>query len=258
MAHRCDALPVHSFGHEPAVCIEKETLGNPFDLGRFATIEPERHGRAGWPMLNVLIQNANRGHSALATFRHFGAAGLFFLAILDSSPVPTFGGPDILLAILVAARHDPWYEYAAAAAVGSTIGAYITFRLARRAGQAYLDGKFGHARVAAFLGVFKRWGTGSLVATTAIPFPFPTSLVFAAAGASDYHLGKYLAVVALSRGARYAIIGVLADLLGRHFVHMFRHPTQYWGWFLAFGAAVVVLIGAGILINRRMLSQSAR
>jgi len=209
-------------------------------------------------MLNVLLQNATRGRTVFSTFRHLGTLGLFFLAILDSSPVPTFGGPDILLAILVAARHDPWYECAAVATVGSTIGAYLTFRLARKAGQAYLDSKFGHARVAGFLGVFKKCGTGSLVATTAIPFPFPTSLVFAAAGASDYHLGTYLAVVVISRGARYATIGILADLFGRHFVRMFRHPTEYWGWFLAFGAAVVVLVGTGILINKRLLTAPAR
>jgi membrane protein YqaA with SNARE-associated domain len=227
------------------------------DDERFATIEAEERHATGfgyWLMMNVLFQNASRGRSIFSTFRHFGAAGLFFLAILDSSPVPTFGGPDILLAILVAARRGPWYEYAAAAMVGSTIGAYITFRLARKAGQAYLDSKFGHARVAALLGVFKKWGTGSLIATTAIPFPFPTSLVFAAAGASDYHLGTYLVVVASSRGARYAVIGILADLFGRHFVRMFRHPTQYWGWFLVFGAAVLALIAAGILINKRLLA----
>src|ERR1700722_16545474 len=133
-------------------------------------------------MLNVLLQNATRGHSVFSTFRHLGAFGLFFLTILDSSPVPTFGGPDILIAILVATRRNPWYEYAAVAAVGSTIGAYITFQLARKAGEAYLESKFGRARVSAFLTVFKKWGTGTLVASAAIPFPFPTSLVFATAG----------------------------------------------------------------------------
>jgi membrane protein YqaA with SNARE-associated domain len=209
-------------------------------------------------MLNVLLQNANRGRSLLSTFRHLGAFGLFALTILDSSPVPTFGGPDILLAILVSTHLDPWYEYAAAAMIGSTIGAYITFRLARKAGDAYLESKFGQAKVAAFLGVFKRWGTGTLIASTAIPFPFPTSLVFAAAGASDYHLGKYLAVVAVSRGTRYVVIAVVADLFGRHFVRMFQHPTQYWGWFLLFTAAILVLIGAGILLNRRLLTAPAR
>jgi membrane protein YqaA with SNARE-associated domain len=208
-------------------------------------------------MLNILLQNANRGRSILSIFRHMGAFGLFFLTILDSSPVPTFGGPAIHLPKRVAARHSPWYEYAGAATVGSTIGAYITFRLARKTGDAYLQSKFGHARVSWFLALFKKWGTGTLVASTAIPFPFPTSLVFAAAGASEYHLGKYLAVVAVSRGIRYTVIGIVADLYGRHFVQMFRHPTQYWGWLLLFTAAIVALIGTGILLNKRLLSEPA-
>jgi membrane protein YqaA with SNARE-associated domain len=185
-------------------------------------------------------------------FRHLGAFGLFFLTILDSSPVPTFGGPDILIAILVATHRNPWYEYAAVATAGSTIGAYITFRLAHRAGQTYLDSKFGAARVSAFLRVFKKWGTGSLVASTAIPFPFPTSLVFAAAGASDYHLGRYLAVVAGSRGVRYTAIALITDRYGRHFVRVISHPTQYWGWLVTFAVVIVVLIAAGILFNKRL------
>jgi len=207
--------------------------------------------------LNALFQTANRGGSFLSTFRHLGALGLFSLTILDSSPVPTFGGPDILLAILVGTHRDPWYAYAAVAAVGSTIGAFITFRLARRAGEAYLESKFGQAKVSAFLRLFKKWGTGTLVASTAIPFPFPTSLVFAAAGASEYPFGKYLVVVAVSRGVRYAVIAVLTDLYGRHFVRVFRHPAQYWGWFLLFTAAILALIGAGILFNRRLLAAPA-
>jgi membrane protein YqaA with SNARE-associated domain len=203
-------------------------------------------------MLNILLQNAPRGRSVLSMFRHLGALGLFSLAILDSSPVPTFGGPDILLAILVGTRRDPWYEYAAVATVGSTIGAYLTFRLARKAGEAYLEGKFGPGKVKASLAIFKTWGTGALVASTAIPFPFPTSLVFAAAGASDYHVGKYLAVVAVSRGVRYTVVGLLADLYGRQLVRVLRHPTQSWGWLLVFTAAVFVLVGAGILVNKRL------
>jgi membrane protein YqaA with SNARE-associated domain len=208
-------------------------------------------------MLNVLLQTATRPRSFLSTFRHLGALGLFSLTILDSSPVPTFGGPDILLAILVTAHRDPWYEYAAIATAGSTIGAYITFRLARKAGEAYMESKFGKARVSAFLAVFTKWGTGTLVASTAIPFPFPTSMVFAAAGASKYPLGKYLTVVGVSRGVRYLAIGVLADLYGRQLVRVFRHPTQYWGWLLLFTAAVLVSIGTGILVNRRMLRAPA-
>jgi membrane protein YqaA with SNARE-associated domain len=211
-------------------------------------------------MLNLLLQNAtaSRGRGFLGVFRHLGAFGLFFLTILDSSPLPTFGGPDILLAILVSTRSSPWYEYAIVATVGSTIGAYLTFRLARKAGETYLDSKFGQTRVSGFLAIFKKWGTGSLVASTAIPFPFPTSLVFAAAGASNYYLTRFISVVAISRGVRYGVIALVADRYGRSFTGILRHPTQYWGWLLTFTIVIVILIGAGIVFNRRLTAAPSR
>src|SRR3989442_936721 len=195
-------------------------------------------------MLNAFIQNArrNRGHGVTSMFRHLGALGLFFLAILDSSPLPTFGGPDILIAILAASHRNPWYEYAAVATVGSMIGAYLTFRIARKAGSAYLNSKFGEGKVSTILKVFKRWGTGTLVASTAIPFPFPTSMFFAAAGASNYRTGKYLAIVTICRAARYATIAIAADFYGRHFTRILQHPTQYWGWLLLFAALIFSVI----------------
>jgi len=135
-------------------------------------------------MLLSLLQSSRRNrNSTLRLFRHFGAAGLFFLAILDGTPLPTFGGPDILIVILVVTRRNLWYEYAAAATGGAVIGAYITFRLARRAGRAYLESNFGGKRIPKLLKAFDRWGTGALIASSAIPFPLPTSAFFAAAGA---------------------------------------------------------------------------
>jgi membrane protein YqaA with SNARE-associated domain len=196
--------------------------------------------------------------SFATTLRHLGALGLFFLAILDSSPIPTFGGPDILTAILSASHRNPWYEYAAMATSGSVIGAYITFSLARHAGSAFLDRKFKKGKVSKFLNLFKRWGTGTLAASAAIPIPTPTSMFFAAAGASDYPLGKFLAVVAISRAVRYSAIALVADLYGRHFIRVLRHPMQYWGWMLLFVAIMISLIAAGILLNRRLESAPAR
>jgi membrane protein YqaA with SNARE-associated domain len=208
-------------------------------------------------MLNLLSLLApaprrRRTQSFEVTLRHLGALGLFFLAILDSSPIPTFGGPDILTAILSASHRNPWYEYAATATAGSVIGAYITFRLARHAGAAFLDRKFKKGKVSKFLKLFKKWGTGTLAASSAIPIPTPTSLFFAAAGASDYPLGKFLAVVAISRAVRYSAIAVVADLYGRHFIRALRHPMQYWGWVLLFVAITIALIAGGIMLNRRL------
>lgn len=210
-------------------------------------------------ILNILLQTATpaRGRSFASIFRHLGALGLFFLAILDSSPVPTFGGPDILTAILAASHRNPWYEYAAVATLGSVIGAYLTFRIARKAGSAYLNSRFGEGKVSALLKVFKKWGTGALVASTAVPFPFPTSMFFAAAGASNYRTGKYLAIVTVCRAARYSTIAIAADLSGRHFIRVLRHPAQYWGWLSLFAAMIAGLITVGILINRRLATESA-
>lgn len=185
-------------------------------------------------------------------FGHLGALGLFLVAIIDSSPLPTFGGPDILTAILAARQTNPWYEYAAVATAGSVLGAYLTFRIARRAGSAYLHSKFGSRKVDGLLHFFRKSGTGALAASTAIPFPFPTSLFFAAAGASNYSTGKFLTVVAICRGVRYTLVAIVADHYGRHFVRVLRHPTQYWGWLLLFAAVILAVISAGIVVNKRI------
>ena len=200
---------------------------------------------------------APRSQSIASKLRHLGAAGLFFLAILDGSPLPTFGGPDILTALLAASHRDPWYEYATMATAGSVIGAYITFRIARGAGTAYLEKKFKKNRVAAVRRMFDKWGTGVLFASVAVPFPSPTSVLFAAAGASDYSLSKFLAIVATGRALRYSAIALVADIYGRHFIRVLRHPSQYWGWSLVLVGLLVGVTIAAILLNRRMATVPA-
>jgi membrane protein YqaA with SNARE-associated domain len=202
-------------------------------------------------MLSLLAPVRKRPHpTLLTTLRHLGAAGLFFLAILDSSPIPTFGGPDILTAVLAASHRPLWWEYAAAATAGSVVGAYLTFRIARTAGSAYLDKKFKRGKLSKFLKLFQHWGTGTLIASTAIPLPSPTSLFFAAAGAGDYPLGRFLAIVTVFRGVRYFTIAFVAGHYGRHFLRVLRHPMQHWGWIAVAVILAVVLVAGGILASR--------
>ena len=210
-------------------------------------------------MLNLLVQaqRRRRDHTLTSTLLHLGAVGLFFLAILDSSPLPTFGGLDILTAVLAASRRNPWYEYGATATAGSVVGAYLTFRVAHRAGEAYLEKKFKKGTVSKFLKLFKQWGTGTLVASTAIPFPTPTSMFFAAAGASDYPLPKFLIVVTLCRAVRYFGIAFIAGEYGRGFIHVLRHPAQHWGWLVLAVTLIVGVILGGILVSRRLESAPA-
>lgn len=202
-------------------------------------------------LLNV-VQAARTRHRTLAIFGHLGAFGLFLLAILDSSPLPTFGGPDILIVILVATRPNPWFEYGAAATTGSVIGAYLTFHLARRAGGAYLHRKFKRRKLPMLLKFFERWRTGALAASTAIPLPLPTSFFFVAAGASNsYSTQTYILVVMVCRAVRYMGVAFVAHIYGRHIIRVLRHPLQHWGWLLLLVAIFIAVVTAGILINRR-------
>jgi len=209
-------------------------------------------------MLLGLVQKTAKKKSVsfAVTLRHLGVFGLFSLAILDSSPLPTFGGPDILTAILAARHHSPWYEYSAAATAGSLLGAFITFRLARHAGLAYLDKYFGKTRVESISRLFERWGTGALAVSAAVPFPTPTSMFFAIAGAAKYPVKKFLIVVGVSRAVRYSLIAILAYHYGRHFVRAFQHPSQYWGWLLLLTVVIAGVAVSAVLINKRMETPS--
>jgi membrane protein YqaA with SNARE-associated domain len=191
--------------------------------------------------------------SPMVMLRHLGGLGLFLVAMLDSSPIPTFGGLDILTAVLSARHREPWFYYAAIATAGSVISAYMTFRAARGAGAEYLERRFGKSRVKKLLAQFEKWGTGALVASTAIPFPFPTSFFFAAAGVLKYSLPKFIAVVAVCRAARYATVAVVAALYGRKFIRALGHPDKYYGW--AIGVLIVVGGAIGVWAMLRKHAQ---
>jgi membrane protein YqaA with SNARE-associated domain len=197
---------------------------------------------------------ARRPRGISAFVRHFGAFGLLLLAVVDSTPIPTFAGPDILTAILAARQREPWYYYAAATTAGSVIGAYLTFRMARKAGSDYLSRKFGQRRVATLMNYFNRWGTGALVVSTVVPLPFPTSAFFAAAGALDYPLRTFIVVVALARAGRYGAIAAVAFHYRRRFVRGLRHLVHHPGWLVAIAAAAVFMVTVTILLRKRLES----
>ncbi len=185
----------------------------------------------------------------MLTLRHLGAIGLFFLAILDSTPFPTFGGPDILVAILAGSRRNPWYEDAAVATLGSAIGAYAVYHVARRAGTAVMTSRLHGRRQSALMQLFHRWSTGALAVSVAVPLPLPTSVFFFAAGAANYGTRRFMTVVVLCRAARYSLIAILAAHYGRHFVRVIRHPEQHWGWLLLFAVVVAALVAGAFLLN---------
>jgi membrane protein YqaA with SNARE-associated domain len=213
------------------------------------------------PFASFVLQTARRTQRAIgwqATLRHLGGFGLFALAILDGSPVPTLGGPDLVTAILAARHREPWYYYALIATVGGVIGSFITYSIARRAGETYLTRKFGEHRVRRLLDFVREWGGGTLIGAALLPPPFPATMVFAAAGILGYPARRYLSAIAIGRAIRYGLLAWAAEHYGRHFVRLVRHPERYVGWCVVVGVVIVLIIGATVFMLRWTRTATSR
>ena len=206
------------------------------------------------PLASLLWQAARRRPPAptgwQATLRHLGGAGLFALAILDGSPIPTLGGLDLLTAVLAARHKEPWYYYALIATAGGLIGSFITYSIVHRAGAGYLTRKFGENQGRRVLDWVRQWGGGTLIVATLFPPPFPATAVFAAAGILGYPRRRYLATVAGGRAIRYGLLAWAAARYGRHFVRLVRHPGNYVGWSILLGAILIFMVAVGAVMWR--------
>ena len=123
-------------------------------------------------------------------------------------------------------------------------------------GSAYLEHKFGVKRVGIVLKYFERWGTGILALSSLIPFPFPTSAFFAAAGVLNYPARQFVTVVAVARAGRYFALALLASLYGRQFIHTVRHPGEHAGWFLLIACLACVLAAGGLFVQQSVRRQT--
>ena len=205
------------------------------------------------PVASLLWQAARRSPRPSGwevTLRHLGAFGLFALAILDGSPIPTLGGPDLVTAILAARHREPWYFYAAVSTIGGVIGSLITYSIARKAGETYLTRKFGERRIHHLFDFIREWGGGAIIVATLLPPPFPATMVFTAAGILGYPTRRYLGAIALGRAIRYGLLAWAAEHYGRHFVRLVRHPERYIGWSILMGGLVILMVATGVLMWR--------
>jgi membrane protein YqaA with SNARE-associated domain len=153
--------------------------------------------------------------SFISMLRHLGGAGVFILAALDSSVLPTLGAVDTLTIVLAARHPDLWPYYAMCSTAGSVCGASVAYRLSglgvlhRRIKGAVFD------RVTAFL---KRFGSLALSLAALLPPPFPTSAFVLSAGATRYRFMAFVLSFGTGRACRFALLAYLASVFGRRFV----------------------------------------
>jgi membrane protein YqaA with SNARE-associated domain len=85
------------------------------------------------------------------------------------------------------------------AAIGSVIGGYVTYRLARKGGKETLERKFPAQTLERVYRIFGHWGFGAIAIAALLPPPVPMVPSLFAAGAMQYSVGKFLVALTVGR-----------------------------------------------------------
>ena len=99
-------------------------------------------------------------HSVRRWIFHLGGLGFIPLGLLDNSVIPLPGSMDVLTIVLAARKQELCLYYALTATIGSVIGGYVTYRLARKGGKETLERKFPAQTLEKGYRIFGRWGLG--------------------------------------------------------------------------------------------------
>jgi membrane protein YqaA with SNARE-associated domain len=171
---------------------------------------------------------------------HLGGLGFIPLGLLDNSVIPLPGSMDVLTIVLSARKQELWLYYALMATIGSVIGGYVTYRLARKGGKETLERKFPARTLKKVYRIFGRWGFGAIAIAALLPPPVPMVPFLFAAGAMQYSVGKFLVALAIGRVVRYSFLAFLAAHYGRQVLTVMSqlgHPVLI---------TVIALIAAAI------------
>ena len=163
---------------------------------------------------------AASGHGLRRWFVHLGGLGLIPLGLLDASLLPIPGSMDLVTIFLCIRQPSWWPYYALMATVGSVLGEYITYRLARKGGQKTLERRLRRRRMDKIKKIFNRWGFSALVIPALAPPPVPLVVFVVAAGAAQYPVKKFVAAVTLGRAVRYTILAFLAERYGHDLMRL--------------------------------------
>lgn len=159
-----------------------------------------------------------------------GLAGMFLVAVVDSSfvPLPIPGMTDIMLVIYAAQHANPWLLIAIATA-GSALGGLLSHKVGQAGGLAFIEKRTSPQ-------IFKRvtgWMESHAILAVSLPAilppPMPLSPFVLAAGALKMSRKKFLIIFTASRFARHAVAVWLGVHYGKHVLVLWRKFSSRWG-----------------------------
>ena len=143
-----------------------------------------------------------------------GGPGLFLVAFLDSSFLSLPEINDLLVVMLVIEHNARMPYYALMATLGSVAGCLVLYGIGRRGGEALVRRRFGGPRMERALSLSKRYGVLAIAVPAILPPPAPFKIFVLLAGVAAVPLWQFATTIALARGFRYFMVGVLSVRYG--------------------------------------------
>jgi membrane protein YqaA with SNARE-associated domain len=191
-----------------------------------------------------------------ASLLAWGIPGLFLFALLDGAGLPIPGGLDFAVVLLATEMPERYLWLAAVAVVGSTIGNFILFSIARKGGEMYLAKHTMSKAGQRFRGWFRHYGLLTVFIAALVPLPvMPMKAFVLCAGALGSSRRAFVSVFVLARIVRYLSLARLGAEMGDHAWTYLRDHK-----FLLLGIAVGLfffLYGLVKIADRRRLRQAS-
>ena len=183
-----------------------------------------------------------------------GGVGLFIIALLDSSFLSFPQVNDLLIIVLSTKYPERMPYYAGMTTIGSLIGCFLLYGVARRGGEVFLRKRLKGRYVDRAMTLYQRHGLLAVVVPALLPPPVPFKVFVLLAGAAAVSPIRFAIAVGIGRGIRYFGQGYLAVLYGEQAAEFMRaHGTA-----IGIGLAVTALaIGAALFFLRRKRHGSA-
>lgn len=178
----------------------------------------------------------------------FGGAGLFVIALLDSSFLSFPQVNDILIIIMSTKNPSLMPYYAGMSTLGSLIGCLMLYTVVRRGGESFLrkrmQGRFFDRAVK----LYQKYGLLAVIVPALLPPPVPLKLFILLAGAAAVSPTKFGLAILIGRGIRYFGQGYLAVLYGERAIDLMKT----YGAEIGIGLAIfAIVMGAVVVFVRR-------
>jgi len=182
--------------------------------------------------------------------RELGGVGLFVIALLDSSFLSFPQVNDLLIILLSTTYPSRMPYYAGMTTLGSLVGCFMLYAVARRGGDAFLRKRMQGPFVDRALTLYQKYGLLAVVVPALLPPPVPFKVFVLLAGAAAVSPIRFGIAIVIGRGIRYFGQGYLAVLYGERAAGFMKQYGARIGMGLAATAVVAAIIVIKIRRNR--------